>query len=136
VVGTGRELFATCAERLMTWQVQTGAGLTVVPGGARAEAGMDVRTSLRLGPFTFTAPCRVVYVVDEEDRKGFAYGTLAGHPERGEELFVVTLVDDVVTFEVVAFSRPARWWSRLGGPASRLVQRRITERYLRAAATG
>ena len=27
------------------------------------------------------APCRVVYVIDEPDVRGFAYGTLPGHPE-------------------------------------------------------
>jgi uncharacterized protein (UPF0548 family) len=31
----------------------------------------------------------VVYVVDEHDRRGFAYGTLRGRPESGEELFAV-----------------------------------------------
>jgi uncharacterized protein (UPF0548 family) len=30
-------------------------------------------------------PCRVVYVVDEPRRAGFAYGTLPGHPEIGGE---------------------------------------------------
>ena len=34
------------------------------------------------------APCRVVYVIDEPDIRGFAYGTLPGHPESGEERFV------------------------------------------------
>ena len=65
---------------------------------------------LRLGRrrLAVSAPVRVVYVVDEPRRRGFAYGTLPGHPESGEEAFVVELQeDDEVTFTVTAFSRPA-----------------------------
>jgi uncharacterized protein (UPF0548 family) len=48
-------------------------------------------------------------VIDEENRRGFAYGTPPGHPEQGEEAFVVALREDgQVTFTVTAFSRPAR----------------------------
>ncbi len=47
----------------------------------------------RLGPVWVHAPCRVVRVVDALGRRRFAYGTLAGHPERGEEAFVVELDD-------------------------------------------
>jgi len=76
----------------------------------------------------------VVYVVDEPDRRGFAYGTLPGHAESGEELFLVRhdpATDDV--FAVVrAFSRHATWWSRLGSPVTSLVQRVVTTRYLTA----
>jgi uncharacterized protein (UPF0548 family) len=44
--------------------------------------GTDVLA--HLGPIR--VPCRVVYVLDEPERRGFAYGTLPGHPESGEEL--------------------------------------------------
>ncbi|HUR15538.1 MAG TPA: DUF1990 domain-containing protein [Mycobacteriales bacterium] len=131
-VGTGRDLFERCAETVMTWGVQRGAGLLVVPG-TRVTEGAENRIGLRLGPLRTWAPCRVVYVVDELDRRGFAYGTLTGHPERGEESFVVSIDEqDVVLFEVTAFSRPDRWFARLGGPVTRLVQRHVTWRYLEA----
>jgi uncharacterized protein (UPF0548 family) len=80
------------------------------------------------------APCRVVYVVDEPDRRGFAYGTLPGHAESGEELFLVRYdpaTEDVFA-EVTAFSRHATWWSRLASPFTSLVQRVVTTRYLQA----
>jgi uncharacterized protein (UPF0548 family) len=132
VVGEGRELFERCAETIMTWGVQRGAGLLVVPG-ERVEVGAENRIGLRLGPLTTWAPCRVVYVVDEPDRKGFAYGTLPGHPERGEESFVVSIDEEgVVEFAVTAFSKPATWFAKLGGPVTKLVQRRVTWRYLEA----
>jgi uncharacterized protein (UPF0548 family) len=76
-------------------------------------------------------PCRIVYVTEEDRRFGFAYGTLPGHPERGEEAFHVRLAEDgVVTFEIVAFSRPASLLARLGHPVNRLIQGRVTRRYL------
>ena len=48
------------------------------------------------------------YVTNQPDRQGFAYGTLPGHPECGEEAFIVEQHDDgAVTFAITAFSRPA-----------------------------
>jgi uncharacterized protein (UPF0548 family) len=65
----------------------------------------------------------VVYVVDDENRRGFAYGTLPGHAERGEELFAVRYdpADEAVYAEVTAFSRHATWWSRAVGPGTSLL---------------
>jgi uncharacterized protein (UPF0548 family) len=131
-VGTGRELFDRCAATVLSWGVQRGAGLVVEPGD-RVEVDAVHRVGIGVGPLRLWAPCKVVYVVDEPARQGFAYGTLPGHPESGEESFVVTIdEDDVVEFTVTAFSRPATWLSRLGGPATKVVQRRVTWRYLEA----
>ena len=76
----------------------------------------------------------MVYVVDEPDRRGFAYGTLPGHAESGEELFLVRYdpATENVYADVTAFSRHATWWSRLASPVTSLVQQVVTERYLRA----
>jgi uncharacterized protein (UPF0548 family) len=79
------------------------------------------------------APCRIVSVVDEQARWGFAYGTLSGHPEQGEEAFVVSIsADETVRFEVVAFSRPGDPLVRLSGPIGRGIQEVGTNGYLRA----
>jgi uncharacterized protein (UPF0548 family) len=134
VVGTGRTVFDAVAERTLTWQVHRGAGLVVDADQERVDEGGLVRLGLRLGPVRLVAPCRVVYVVDEPTRRGFAYGTLPGHPESGESLFEAELGDDDrVTFRVVSFSTPATWWSRLGAPVTRRVQDVVTDRYVRAA---
>jgi uncharacterized protein (UPF0548 family) len=79
------------------------------------------------------APCRVVYVVDEPDRTGFAYGTLPGHPESGEAaLTLVRGSDERVSFVVRSFSRRVDPLARLGAPLARLVQTRVTRRYIDA----
>jgi uncharacterized protein (UPF0548 family) len=60
----------------------------------------------------------VTWSVDDERQAGFGYGTLPGHPERGEEAFLVERDDGgEVWFTVRAFSRPARWFTRAAGPA-------------------
>lgn len=132
-IGTGARAFTEAAGQVMRWRVQEGAGMKVDASSPAAEPGALVRTTLRLGPVRFVAPCRVVYVVDEPRRAGFAYGTLPGHPETGEEAFIVTHEpDDSVTLTVIAFSRPATLLARLGSPVARAVQEFITRRYLRA----
>jgi uncharacterized protein (UPF0548 family) len=57
-------------------------------------------------------PCRVVYVLEETggeiERYGFAFGTLPGHSEEGEERFTVERrrADDSVWYELLSFARP------------------------------
>lgn len=130
VIGHGRARFEEAADAVLHWGMQRGAGVLVDARSEVAAVGAEVT----VGFWPLRAPCRVVYVLAETDRRGFAYGTLPGHPETGEELFAVRYdpTDDSVHAEVTAFSRHATWWSRLGGPVTRLAQKVITRRYLTA----
>jgi uncharacterized protein (UPF0548 family) len=130
VIGHGRRRFEGAAKAGMRWGMLRGAGLRVETTTEVAAVGSEVIVGM--GPVR--VPCRVVYVVDERDRRGFAYGTLPGHAESGEELFVVRYnpATDEVHAEVTAFSRHATWWSRLGSPVTSVAQRIVTDRYLRA----
>lgn len=79
--------------------------------------------------------CRIVTTIDDPDRFGFAYGTLAVHPERGEESFVVErAADGSVKFVITAVSRPHHPLARLGAPIARRLQHRAVTRYLDAMA--
>ncbi|WP_250003517.1 DUF1990 family protein [Actinoplanes sp. M2I2] len=128
-LGHGRETFERAANGLLHWRMHRAAGLKVRADGPSAAEGVNV--TLRL--LMLTIPCRVVYTVDEPNRRGFGYGTLLGHPESGEEAFFVVLRDDdSVRFQVRAFSRPATLLVRLGGPISMLAQRLATDRYIKA----
>jgi uncharacterized protein (UPF0548 family) len=70
------------------------------------------------------AQCEVVWVIDEPRRRGFGYGTLRRHPERGEEGFAVDWdEDDAVWLTVRVFSVGARWYTRAAGPLVPLFQR-------------
>jgi uncharacterized protein (UPF0548 family) len=135
VIGSGAEVFAGAVKMLFSWQVHLRAGLRVSPSSAMAEPGAVVVLGLGAGPIRTRAPCRVIYVVNEPDRQGFAYGTLPGHPECGEEAFIIGRHhNDTVTFAITAFSRPARPLAKAAGPVGRGIQRHITRRYLRALA--
>lgn len=134
VIGRGGADFERATAALMSWQVQRRSGLTVRES---TYVALDevVWMGAGAGPLRVGFRCRVVAVVDEERRKGFAYGTLPGHPESGEEAFILVLRDDdAVELHVVAFSRPTQWWSRIIGPVGSLVQRWMTGRYLKALA--
>jgi uncharacterized protein (UPF0548 family) len=130
VIGRGRERFESAAARVMRWGMQRGAGLRVTASSDVAQVGAVIIVGI--GPVR--APCRVVYVVTDDNRRGFAYGTLPGHPESGEELFAVRYdpSTDAVHAEVTAFSRHGTWWSRAAAPLTALIQRVATQRYLTA----
>ncbi|WP_018177608.1 DUF1990 family protein [Jongsikchunia kroppenstedtii] len=132
-IGHGRARFDDASELLLTWQVLYRSGIRPTVSASRVAAGEVVQQ--RVPPFTpLVAPCRIVYVIDEPDRRGFAYGTLAGHPERGEERFVVThdRETDVVRFEVFSVSRPTTLWLA-AFPVLRPMQHFFVGRFLRAA---
>lgn len=128
-VGDG-DVFERASDFVLAYGMQRAAGFTVDPSTPRAEAGTTMTLRRRFGPVRITAPTLVVYVIDEPDRRGFAYGTLPGHPESGEELFLVERVGGETWVEVRAFSRPDRWYTRIGGPVGRRLQHRATVRYL------
>lgn len=77
--------------------------------------------------------CRIVYVIEEAERYGFAYGTLPEHGERGEERFTVQFCrnDSSVWYDLYAFSRP-RFAARLLYPYARSLQHRFARDSMKA----
>jgi uncharacterized protein (UPF0548 family) len=127
--------FAAARERLLGWAMQRAVGGAVSPGDPPRD-GLEVLIRYGVGPVRLPVPCRVVWTVDEPGRVGYGYGTLPGHPERGEEAFLVRrAADGQVWGTVLAFSRPATWYTRLGGPLTRAVQWLLAGWYLRALVT-
>src|SRR5690606_24987164 len=101
------------------------------PRNAPIEVGSTVAVIARAWGTWWLNAARIVYIVDEagEDaqRFGFAYGTLPGHVEMGEERFLVEWdrkSDDVV-YDLLAFSRPRHPLTRLGHWQVRRLQRRF-----------
>jgi uncharacterized protein (UPF0548 family) len=121
--------WAETREAIRGWRAHAGAGVRVRPGDPPTE-GQTVALAIGLGPVFVLAPCRVISTVDTGDAYGFTYATLPGHPEEGEESFVVRPDGDRVVFDVTALSRPADWLVRLGGPLPRLIQHRTMAHYL------
>jgi uncharacterized protein (UPF0548 family) len=133
VLGRGRPVFDEAVVRLQTWAPQRHIGARVLPVDQRPERGATILVDLRLGPIAIAVPNRIVAVVDEPCRWGYAYGTVHGHHERGEESFVVTHhADDTVTATITVEARPASVAARLAAPLVRALQHLAIRRYLEA----
>ncbi|MGZ0148608.1 DUF1990 family protein [Kribbella sp. WER1] len=139
-LGDGDEVFERAADALLAWRMQRAAGLPMTATASPPQVGTNAlgllgpraiskRLRSRLG---ISVPCRVVWTVDEPDRVGFAYGTLEGHPESGEESFLVTRDAEGVYVAIRAYSRPASWYTRLAGPVARKAQHFAATRYAAA----
>jgi uncharacterized protein (UPF0548 family) len=133
VVGSGRSAFERAAAAVFDWRAQRGAGLRVRATGPASEPGTVVVLTAGLPRFGYDIPCRVVWAQTDGDERGFAYGTLPGHPESGEECFLVRLEPDGdVVYEIRVFFRLASPAARLAGPLSLVLQRLATDRYVAA----
>jgi uncharacterized protein (UPF0548 family) len=133
IIGQGPEAFARACDGLRTWQAHRLRGVRVFPADAPVRAGATVVVVVGTPVGAIAAPCRIIAVTDEAGSFGFAYGTLPGHPEEGEESFVVTIGDDgLVRFRIRAFSRPGDTLTRFAGPMGRWFQSAATKGYLRA----
>jgi uncharacterized protein (UPF0548 family) len=138
-LGEGTELYRRVAQGILTWELQRRSGLRVRAESDVVRPGTRVVSGLGIGPFRINAPCEVVWVRrpvagDGPQSAGFGYGTLPGHPARGEEAFEVELdATGRVFLKITAFSRPANWIYRAGGAVTRAAQRHVTSRYLEGA---
>lgn len=135
-LGRGGRHFAAAVETLMSWGMHERAGVGVTASARRVEADAVAVLAIGYRWLRLDAPVRVVCLVDEPDAYGFAYGTLPGHPESGEERFVIRRVGEEVRAEITAFSRPGTALARAVGPAGRVAQRLMTRRYLGALEGG
>lgn len=99
------------------------------------QPGLAVRLRRRIGPLPMTMPIRVVFVLEEPDRKGFAFGTLAGHPVSGEVAFLVERrPDDSVWFILRSLSGPGKGLWVIAYPMLLLLRKGFRESYLKALA--
>jgi len=135
LLGTGAHAFEVARDALRAWRMFPRAWTAIEPR-APIEEGEHVGVLIHaLGVWWLNA-ARIVYVTDEPRRLRFAYGTLPGHAECGEERFSVEWApDDTVWYDLRAFSRPRYWMARLGAPVTRALQRRFARDSLAAMST-
>ena len=125
-LGTGSEMFQRAKRSLAGWKQFDLGWLKAAPIDTPIRAGEVVAVAARvLGIWSLNA-ARIVYVVNEPRRFGFAYGTLPGHVEQGEERFLVERTDDdTVWYDILAFSRPRHILTKIGYPFVRRLQKRF-----------
>ena len=133
---SGPSAFGRGADAIRAWAVHRGAGLDVLADGPIA-VGTNVAMSAPLPIGFVELTCRIVALVDEPDRFGFAYGTLPVHPERGEESFLVVRdPDGEVRFDVQAVSGAAGALVRAFSSVADRLQAAAVKRYLAAMQRG
>jgi uncharacterized protein (UPF0548 family) len=132
-LGTGIEVFKRASEGIRGWRAHDLPGLRVFPVATPPHTGGTVVVTMGTKYVSIAAPCRIFDVIDEPTRFGFVYATLPGHPERGEEAFIVSMNNDgEVRFQITAISTPADRLTRITGPFGRAVQSIATSGYLRS----
>ncbi|MBC8356077.1 MAG: DUF1990 domain-containing protein [Planctomycetes bacterium] len=136
LLGFGEEVYQAAKDAIRRWEMFP-EGLTKLYWPNQAiRVGEHVAVLFRAGPLWSLNPCRIVHVCDSArsadgiDRFGFAYGTLEGHLESGEERFSVrwNRNDDSVHYELLAVSRPNHFLTKVGYPYARVVQARFRRR--------
>jgi uncharacterized protein (UPF0548 family) len=124
LLGRGAATFAIATTAIRAWRMFP--AWTAIEPHAPIAVGETIAVLIRALGLWWLNACRIVYVIDEPRRFGFAYGTLPGHAERGEERFSVEwLADDAVWYDIRAISRPRHWAAWLGYPVTRALQRRF-----------
>jgi uncharacterized protein (UPF0548 family) len=127
-LGSGEAAFVRAKAATRQWKMFAMPWIQLFWPGAPIEIGSTVGVLVSHFGFWSLNAARIVYTIDERDdpqRYGFAYGTLTGHAEIGEERFTVELRRDrTVWYEIYAFSRP-HGLARCAYPFSRSLQRRF-----------
>jgi uncharacterized protein (UPF0548 family) len=129
-LGEGESVFYLAKAALQRWEQFHLGWVEAWPSDTPIQPGAVVAVLGRAIGLWWLNSCRIVYVVNQSEpvcKFGFAYGTLPGHIESGEERFLIEWdrADDSVYYNIRAFSRPNHFLTRLGYPVVRRAQKRF-----------
>lgn len=125
-LGKGDAVWENAKAAIRQWRMFPAPWTFITPDDAPIEPGTVVAMTARVWGLWWLNACRIIYTIDVPDRFGFAYGTLPGHAERGEEIFMVERAEEgTVRYVIKAFSRPRLWLARLAYPVARAHQRKF-----------
>ncbi|HEX8888374.1 MAG TPA: DUF1990 domain-containing protein [Pyrinomonadaceae bacterium] len=131
-LGTGAEDYEKALAALRSWRMYSLSWTKLYwPETEIKEGAVVAVLAKHLGLWWLNA-CRIIYTFTEDDeshRSGFAFGTLPGHVETGEERFTVELDDksDEVFYELFAFAKPKLLIAKIAYPLIHSVQRRFAQ---------
>ncbi len=129
-IGNGADAFVRAKNAIQNWTMYQLEWTRLFPAAAPIAVGAVVCVVVNHHFCWSINPCRIVYNLEQTDkveRYGFAFGTLPGHSEEGEERFLVewNRADDSVWYELLAFARPHHILARIGFPFVGLFQRKF-----------
>jgi uncharacterized protein (UPF0548 family) len=129
-LGEGEPVFQAAKAALRRWRQFDLGWLEAWSPETPIQTGEVVAIVARAIGLWWLNACKILYVVDESgpiSRFGLAYGTLPDHAGRGEERFLIEWdqADNGVWYDVLAFSWPNHFLTRLGYPIVRRTQKRF-----------
>ncbi len=134
LIGHGQKQFKAARAAIDDWKMFDLDWIELFPNRPPLQAGSAVAVVVHHLGFWSVNISRVIYVIDEESRYGFAYGTLPCHSEEGEERFLVEhdKATDEVWYDLYALSKPRHPLARIGYPIARHLQKRFARESLAA----
>ena len=133
-IGKGEIDFLAAKDAIRSWKMFDFPWVELCWSDTPIDKGQAVAIVVNHFGFWSMSAARIVYLIDEASRFGFAYGTLAEHIESGEERFSVELDRETgdVCYDIFAFSKPNHVLAKLGYPISRMLQKRFAQDSLAA----
>ena len=126
LLGKGEPVWEAAKAALHRWAQFPEGWTSIYPAKAPLRQGQTVAVIFRVMGIWWINSARIIYTLDEPNRFGFAYGTVKGHVEKGEECFWIERNSEgEISYHIRAFSRPNYWWLWLVYPLARSFQRRF-----------
>jgi uncharacterized protein (UPF0548 family) len=130
VLGRGEAVFDAAWAALQKWRQFNFGWVALFANGPSTEIGTTVAVLIRHLGFWSLNGGRILYTLQDgerERRRGYAYGTLTNHAERGEEIFEVSMnrASGEVAYTIRAASRPRAAIVWCGYPVARVLQHRF-----------
>ena len=126
LLGHGDAVYEEARFAIASWKMFPPSWTRVTHKEKSIGVGQTVAVAIRVLGLWWLNSARIVYVIDDANRFGFAYGTLPGHVECGEERFMVERDSDhAVWYDLTALSQPRHWTTRIGYPLVRRFQRQF-----------
>jgi uncharacterized protein (UPF0548 family) len=130
VLGSGDETFEHAWAALQAWRQFAFGWVDVFASAPPTEVGTNLAVLIRHLGFWSLNGGRILYALEDDTRsrhRGYAYGTLTNHAERGEEIFRVSMdrSSAEVTYSILAVSRPHSALAWCGYPVARALQSRF-----------
>ena len=124
-LGEGSQVFYRAKGAVQRWQMFDVDWLRLYyPGTPTAGSAFIVLVGI-LG-IRVVNVYRIVYVIDEPRRYGFAFGTVSPNLRAGEQRFLVEWrADNSVCYEVLAFFIERQFLARLAYPIARKLQQKF-----------
>ena len=127
-LGTGDAVWAAAKRAMEQWAMFPDGWAKIYYQNLIFKEGDIVVMCAHIFGIWWLNAARILYVLDDEQNFGFAYGTLPNHVEKGEELFKISKDEnDGIYYSLTAFSQPRYWALRWTYPLSRIFQKKFIQ---------